>query len=226
MLESLNVPWLNGRSSMRYAGNRLRHLKAAQDEGFSVPDTILTSDISAARQFAASHTAVVVKTIHSNVVVDDGQQRCIYTTKVDSAAFANVKEIRSSPMIVQRYIEKTVDIRVVVTGQAAFAIQIDSKDDPAVGCDWRAGSIRRQTHRRHELPISLERACIRLTHRLGLVFSAIDLCVSSNGEYIFFEVNPNGQWAWLETHVGIPIADSLVACARAGLKAWPPSLLS
>lgn len=51
--------------------------------------------------------------------------------------------------------------------------------------------------------------------RLGLRFGALDFLVTPSGEWYFLEVNPNGQWAWIEQETGLPIssaiADALIA---------------
>ena len=41
----------------------------------------------------------------------------------------------------------------------------------------------------------------------GLTFGAIDLILTPDGEYVFLEVNINGQWAYLEDMLALPISD-------------------
>jgi hypothetical protein len=55
----------------------------------------------------------------------------------------------------------------------------------------------------------MEDACIRLVKQLGLEFGAIDLILRPDGEYVFLEINPNGQWLWLEPASGLPFTDTL-----------------
>jgi len=49
-----------------------------------------------------------------------------------------------------------------------------------------------------------------LVARLQLSFAALDLAVTPEGEYIFFESNSNGQWMWVETMTGQPLTEALV----------------
>jgi glutathione synthase/RimK-type ligase-like ATP-grasp enzyme len=37
-----------------------------------------------------------------------------------------------------------------------------------------------------------------LVKKLGLEFGALDLIVTPDNEYVFVEINPNGQWAWIQ----------------------------
>jgi glutathione synthase/RimK-type ligase-like ATP-grasp enzyme len=62
-----------------------------------------------------------------------------------------------------------------------------------------------------ELPRALEGALLELMRRLGLVYGAIDLRRRADGEYLFFEVNPAGQWLFVEQRTGQPIADAVAA---------------
>ena len=68
-------------------------------------------------------------------------------------------------------------------------------------------------------PFALETADIerlrRLHARLGLAYGAYDLIVDRTGELVFLEVNPGGQWLWLEEATGVPISRAvatLLAC--------------
>jgi D-alanine-D-alanine ligase-like ATP-grasp enzyme len=65
-------------------------------------------------------------------------------------------------------------------------------------------------HRDHDLPASIAEQCVRLTQSFNLRFSAIDLVLDVEGEYWFLEMNPNGQWAWVESRVGLPISETIV----------------
>lgn len=52
--------------------------------------------------------------------------------------------------------------------------------------------------------------CINLVKDLNLRFGAIDLVCDLDGDYWFLEINPNGQWAWIENQTKLPIASSIV----------------
>ena len=43
-----------------------------------------------------------------------------------------------------------------------------------------------------------------------LRFGAIDMVVSAAGDWYFLEINPNGQWAWLDMTAGTNIAASFL----------------
>jgi hypothetical protein len=58
-------------------------------------------------------------------------------------------------------------------------------------------------------PARIEYLLITLTRELGLSFAAIDLVLNQEGKYFFLEVNPSGQWLWVEDKTGLPISDAV-----------------
>jgi glutathione synthase/RimK-type ligase-like ATP-grasp enzyme len=44
---------------------------------------------------------------------------------------------------------------------------------------------------------------------LRLTFGAIDLIQTNTGEYVFLEINPSGQWLWLDDMLGLGISDTM-----------------
>ena len=62
-----------------------------------------------------------------------------------------------------------------------------------------------------EIPKSIELKCIELVKRLELKFGAIDLIKDKNDNFVFLEINPNGQWAWIEMDTGLQISDAIIA---------------
>jgi len=69
-----------------------------------------------------------------------------------------------------------------------------------------------------ELLAGCYRKCLALVHKLGLSFAAIDMIVTPDDRYVFLEVNPNGQWQWIERATGFPICETLVDLLVAGKK--------
>ena len=53
--------------------------------------------------------------------------------------------------------------------------------------------------------------CHVLVDRLGLRYGAIDLVHTTDGRYCFLEINPNGEWLWLQDALGWPIAHRIAA---------------
>ena len=87
-----------------------------------------------------------------------------------------------------------------------FAAEIMSQSHPSSATDWRATENPDLEHKIHNLPDRTGNQCLELVRRLGLGFGAIDFALTEEDEYIFFEINPNGEWLWIELQLGYPIA--------------------
>ena len=44
---------------------------------------------------------------------------------------------------------------------------------------------------------------------LGLLFGTIDMKLTEGGEHVFLEVNPQGQFLYIEILTGLPIANAV-----------------
>src|SRR5208282_439036 len=105
---------------------------------------------------------------------------------------------------------KEADIRVTVVGKVVFATEIQSQDYEETETDWRRGGHVELVYRAHELPREITEKCVCLVRKFGLRFGAIDLILDRKGLYWFLEINPNGQWAWIQNRTGQPIAQAIV----------------
>ncbi len=124
----------------------------------------------------------------------------------------------SAPGIFQAGVEKQYELRVTVFGAFLAAARIDSQAVAEARLDSRAGGPRLPLAP-IELPPELERRCFALLERLGIVFACFDFAVTPAGEHVFFEVNPAGQFLWIEevcpdVRLLTPCVDFLIARRR------------
>jgi len=61
----------------------------------------------------------------------------------------------------------------------------------------------------HQLPPDTATKLHELMNRLGLVYGAIDLRLTPDGRYVFLEINPAGQFLYIEKATGQPITAAL-----------------
>ena len=45
---------------------------------------------------------------------------------------------------------------------------------------------------------------------LSLTYGALDFIVTPDGEHVFLEINPSGQWGWIEEATGLAITNTIV----------------
>lgn len=174
--------------------------------GFTVPDTLVTTDPEAARDFLAEHKRVVYKSI-SGV-------RSIVAT-LESADADRLNGVATGPVQLQRWIDGG-DVRVHIVGNRWFATAIDSAADDyryasRAGADVAMAPI--------EIPNKLGKRLVGLTQRLGLLVSGIDLRVTDDDEWFCLEVNPSPGFTFYEDATGQPIAGAIADLLARGLPA-------
>lgn len=61
----------------------------------------------------------------------------------------------------------------------------------------------------YHLPQEVEEQCFRYLSSLGLQYGCIDMMVTPEDEYVFLEINPNGQWWFIEERAGLPVGKAI-----------------
>jgi glutathione synthase/RimK-type ligase-like ATP-grasp enzyme len=185
-------------------------LSLARTSGLLIPETLITNDPDQIRQaFHKFGGRMIVKPVRTGFVDYGEEQHAVYTSRVLKQHLGDVESARICPSIYQPLLEKACDIRVTVVGDRLFVAEIDSQSDPDAAVDWRRTSNPDLPHRRGMLSASVAVGILRLTRLLGLTFAAIDLVRTPSGEYVFLEVNPNGQWLWLDDTLNLGITQAV-----------------
>lgn len=124
--------------------------------------------------------------------------------------------LKNCPVILQPYIEKLFELRITVVGEKVFPCAIHSQNSQRTLEDWRRYDLSNTPHKIYPLPPNIEGLCVNLVKALELKFGCIDMIVTPDKEYIFLEINPNGQWLWIEQLTGLPISQTLAELLIAG----------
>jgi len=212
-LRLLDCRWVSHPDAIRAAGYKLVQLAQAARLGLRIPDTYAGASRAALSPLAATHGQIVAKVVGHGPPRPAGAEPAyrIHTQRFDAAQLPPAEAVAAAPAIYQEHIRKQYDIRATVVGDTVHAVAIESQSDPSSEVDWRRADPRTLAHRRIELPPDVARRCVALTSGFGLRFAAIDLILTPEGEHVFLELNPNGQWGWVQELTGVPIADSLCA---------------
>jgi len=200
--------WINHPEKLMRASAKPAQLALARKVGLDIPETIVTNDPAAARRFvAAAEGQIIYKSLSQNLDVEIG--KALYTGLITETALASLDSIRLTPGIFQTLVPKAYEVRATVVGERIFAARIDSQSHEVTSIDWR--------HRPFEVdeqPIDLPPDITAKVHTLmvdlGLVYGAFDFIVTPQGRYVFLEVNPAGQYMWIEAKTGLPITAALV----------------
>lgn len=214
VLRSVDCTWVNHPEKDISADYKPFQLATARKVGLSIPRTLITNDPRAAKGFAGGDgRSYIYKTLCSPEVVSDiYDQTLVFTTRLTDADIEAMDTVRYTPCLIQQFVPKAFEVRATVINGRMFAVGLHAPD-PDVD-DWRqviatGGEIKYSIH---QMPAGVEERTLRLVRELGLVFAAIDFVVTPEGEHVFLELNPCGQWAWLEIATGLPMVDALADC--------------
>lgn len=205
--------WMNHPSANALASHKVEQLTTAKSFGLLIPDTLVTQDAAEARAFFDRHDAhVVVKPMSNGYIVRDGQNdSLIYTNRVERHHLDLAHDLIHCPTLFQQLIRKRCDVRITVVEDALHAVELRAKDEDGFQrCDIRRNNMSDVQYTETKLPQTVGTLLRRFVTHYGLRFAAIDMVIDLDGEWYFLEVNPNGQWAWLDIAAGMTIGNSFV----------------
>jgi glutathione synthase/RimK-type ligase-like ATP-grasp enzyme len=198
-------------SAMMAGQLKAPQLRRAAALGFEIPRTSFTNDPDAFLALHRERSGKIVTKVTGSLLVrrQIGEEFFRYTEPVTTRDVAFAHAISYCPIIVQAYVPKRLELRITVVGDEVFAAEIHSQQSNHTRHDWRRYDLRLTPHRIHELPRATAERCRRLVESLGLRYGAIDLILTPDGRYVFLEINPGGQYLWIEQATGLPISEAL-----------------
>ncbi len=165
-----------------------------REQGFLIPETLITNDPELVRSFRAQHGRVIYKSISAvrsivQVLQDEDEDR--------------LERIRWCPTQFQAFVDGT-NLRVHTIGGEVFPTAVQTEATDYRYAAHQAGEP--AALREVILSDELAEQCLRLSKSLGLEFAGIDLKVTPNDEVYCFEVNPSPAFSYYEGNAGQPIS--------------------
>ncbi|NEO02062.1 MAG: MvdC family ATP-grasp ribosomal peptide maturase, partial [Moorea sp. SIO3I7] len=133
----------------------------------------------------------------------------LYTSVVKEEDLQEAEMLRYSPMVFQEEIPKQRELRIAFVAGNLYVGALDAYRYSATTMDWRSAKPEDCPWEPDQLPSEVAHGLNALMARLGLTYGAIDMIVTPDGEYVFLEVNPTGEWGMLERDLGYPISDAI-----------------
>jgi glutathione synthase/RimK-type ligase-like ATP-grasp enzyme len=208
LYQLLDCPWLNDPIRNEIASRKAIQLKVAAELGLRVPRTLMTSDADAALRFARQEGIgnVIYKTFAST------HQVWRETRLLRTEDLSMFDSLRYAPVIFQEHIPAAADVRVTVVGEQVFPLEIDARRS-GYDVDFRV-DMAHATTRAATLPDDVEKRLRRLMERFELGYGAIDLRRTPDGDYVFLEINPAGEFLFAEYHGGFRITEAVAGWLR------------
>lgn len=201
MWQASRALWVNDIFRDAAAAHKPWQLALARRVGLSIPETLITNSPDEARHFWAAHPDGVIYKPFSASAYAWRETRLLKPTEQSLA-----EAVRLAPVIFQEYIPAHVDLRITAIGPRLFPAEAHT---PAgeYPVDVRFNS--KLVYKPHHLPEEVERKLLLFMRALGLEYGAIDMRLTPEGRYVFLEVNPAGQFLYVEMAAGIPISAAL-----------------
>nr|WP_161972964.1 hypothetical protein [Halostella pelagica] len=201
------VTWINHPEDNRRMESKIHQLRLADKLGFRIPETTVTNSGPDVLETFDRHGTVISKALSSPLITETEQDEFVFSVHLEDPPSVDDESLKVCPTIFQEPFLPKTDYRVNVIGDTVIPVRIEAKAGEQVAVDWRT---EKEAVRfvQDSLPQKIEDLCRDFVDEAGLIFGAIDL-VEVDGEYVFLEINPNGEWGWLQKPWDIPIAEHL-----------------
>lgn len=186
-------------SILRKIENKVYQLVYAEKNGWNIPQSYIGNNSNDCSEYEKN--ASIIKPLTTGKTYGRNGWE-LYQTNM----FRSIDEdISITPVYLQSYIPKQFEVRVTIVGKQVYPVRIDTKNR----VDWRADY---PNHRYTQIicPHDVIKKCYQMMKDFSLTFGAFDFIVTPEDKWIFLEVNPNGQWLWLEQNLGLAISKKIV----------------
>jgi hypothetical protein len=204
--------WVNPREKQLRADNKMYQLRLARRCGLCIPDTLFSNDPAEVRAFVASRGPAIVKSMFPINWYSQTDPRSLPTTDISLEQLAADLPVLACPLIYQGKTRKAFELRVVVLGREIVACRLNSQAMDESRVDFRMVNPHHLDVEPFALPAGLSRQILDFMQSAGLVHGALDFAVDTEGNFIFYEINEQGQTLWLEEcNPEVRILDRLIS---------------
>lgn len=194
--------WINHPTANYNASHKMEQLSRAILFDLKTPDTIITNKPEEMNSFWNKHLSkgIIAKTLASGWIERDAPAKdtMLHTVEIQSLNAALLEAVTTTPIILQEKIKKKVDVRVVVLDSSIVAIGLHCSENGIQRLDIRRDNMIDVQYEPIKIPREIRDKILKLVKSYHLRFAAIDFAIDYDNSWIFFEINPNGQWAWLD----------------------------
>jgi hypothetical protein len=187
--------WISHPEATIRASDKLFQLEVAHSCGFRVPKTaVAQSGRDVADFFQECEGQLIVKPIV-------GADEPFLETKriVDPSTFSE-EAYNASPAIYQECINGRQHLRMLTMGDKSLCGIIETDQ-----LDWRLHL--RSSMKPWPVPEAVHKKVKSVLDKLWLEMGIMDIKIAENGELVWLEVNPQGQFLFLEPLVHLPFID-------------------
>lgn len=190
----LSKPYL-----LRLSENKINQLIFASMNNYLLPKSFIGNDNHSLVIF--SDKKAIIKPLTTGKVYTNSECELYQTSYYN---FDN-DDISLTPIYLQDYIPKQYEARITVINNKFYTVRIDTLDK----LDWRK-DYENHKYTLIECPEKIKNECIKMLLHYNISFGAFDYIVTPNNDWVFLELNPNGQWLWLEEALNLDISKKII----------------
>ena len=206
--------WINHPAQIALAMPKLLQLTLAAQLGLATPKTLISTRAEELTGFWHElNGRVVVKPLHAGHIErqDSGRDSVIYTNRVHEYDLLRLANSTKVPTFFQEEIPEKKDIRVTMV-DGHYVAHILTPSSPVI--DIRRNNMAGMYYEFIPLPDDVANRTRQLMDKMHLRFGAIDFAMDRSGRWWFLEINPNGQWAWMDLVAGAQQHELFLAAFR------------
>lgn len=211
LLTCLDCKWVNKKRDIDLLrNNKLLQQKIAVECNLDIPETTISNVPDRVLSFSKDRGGLLLKSM-GYIRLDDEGLYALYSEKFSHRELEeNSIAIASCPIFAQEYIKKKYEYRVMVIGEHVLSCRIDSQASEKTEIDWRHYDFENVAHENIQLPQEIQDRLLAFMQKIGLRYGAIDMIETPEGDFVFLEINPSGQWGWIADLANLPIPQAVV----------------
>lgn len=217
--------WVNPLSTHNKLQSNAIQLIEAAKLGISIPETLMTNDRDCIVDFMHKQTedGIIYKTFSSPYWKENGITYHFKTITLTEDMLPDRSIVQLTPGIYQHKVSHTDGVMAVIMGEKVMAF----KHDSTLNIDW--SDLKQYPSvaiKPYQLPSLVERQCLRLMERLGIVFGCCHFLITPNKDHVFLNMNESTDFLWLEKHLPEcklldAFCDFLIQQAHSRVQTWP-----
>ncbi len=202
-----NTRWINPRKTDQFVRYKVLQLYSAKKHGIKIPRTLISNDVYKIKEFCGGNfDRFVYKPL---TYLYEYPNKILFTTLLSEELIDKyIDTINICPCIFQEKIDKKFELRITVVGREVFSAKIFSQEREDTKIDWRKNQFELR-YEEYLIDDKLRESILQFHTDNKLVFGAYDFIMTPEGHPIFLEVNPSGQWLWIEEKLGLPISKAI-----------------
>lgn len=178
---------------------KIDYLLLAKKVNLKIPNTLVTTSKDELQSFFKKHTSIITKDLRYPIRIKSENYKITSAgTTIVSADMLSKMKINFAPSLFQERIHKQYEIRIFFFMNKLYPMAILSQNDESTSLDYRNyNNLKPNRNVPVLLPSEVEKKIINFIKLSELNTGSIDVILNTDNQYVFLEVNPQGQFDWV-----------------------------